>query len=268
MSFWSRETSTHDGQPVELYEFAINLTTWRYTSAAEEVTHDGRTFAPAAIGRGKIELSTDINKAGLTVNAVRDLPFVVAYLDGTVGRIASLTVYRRHTGESDYMVYWTGRVISVVFGGATAKISCESLLTSLKRQGLQRHYQTLCPHALYSAACGVSSALHQVAGTVLTVDGATVTLAAAAGYDDGWFVAGLVRHGDYIYRSIEGHVGQAIALDRPIPGLAVGDTLRLYPGCDHTSTHCREKFNNLVNFGGFEFIPNVNPFSTLGNSLV
>lgn len=268
MSFLSREKSKHSSQPEELYEFVINQSYWRYTSADHTVTHDLREFEPVAIGRGKIEQSNDINKASLTVKSVRDLPFVTAYLDGSLGRQASLAVYRRQIGETDYMAMWKGRVISVVFDGAEAKISCESMFTSLKRQGLRAKYQALCRHALYSAGCAASSANFQVVGEVLSISGTTVTVGEIVGYDDGWFVGGFVRHGDYIYRSINGHVGTAIDLDRPVPGLAIGDTLRLFPGCNHTSDHCRDKFGNLVNFGGFEFIPDVNPFSTLGNSLL
>jgi uncharacterized phage protein (TIGR02218 family) len=268
MSLLSREKSKHSSQPEELYEFTINQTYWRHTSADHTVTHDLREFKPIPIRRGKVEQNNDINKASLTVKTTRDNPFVVAFLAGDLGRQASLTVYRRQVGETDYMVLWKGRVISIVFDGAEAKISCESLFTSLKRQGLRAKYQALCRHALYSAKCRASSALFQVSSIVTGINGSVITVSAAETYGDGWFVGGFVKYGDYIYRSINGHVGANIDLDRAIQGLTTGDTLRLYPGCDHTSTCCRDKFDNLVNFGGFEFIPNVSPFSSLGNSLL
>lgn len=268
MSFLSTETSVHGGRPVELYDFVINLTHYRFTSADQVVTHEGADYVPVPIGRTSIEQSDELAKAGLTISTARDNVFVAAYTAGISGRLASVTVFRGHAGDGEFVVMWKGRVISLVFEGAQARIGCESLFTALRRQGLRARYQALCRHALYSAGCGVSSAHYQVTGTVLGISGSTVTLAAAGGYAAGWFVGGFVRHGDYIYRSIEGHAGSAVALDRPIPGLAVGDTLRLFPGCDHTSEHCRVRFDNLVNYGGFEFIPGTNPFSSLGNNLL
>jgi len=38
-------------------------------------------------------------------------------------------------------------------------------------------------------------------------------------------------------------------------------SVTLYPGCSHTIADCRDKFNNLVNFGGFPWIPSKNPFN-------
>jgi hypothetical protein len=34
-----------------------------------------------------------------------------------------------------------------------------------------------------------------------------------------------------------------------------GDTFTAYPGCDKTQNTCTSKFNNLVNFGGFPYVP-------------
>lgn len=36
-----------------------------------------------------------------------------------------------------------------------------------------------------------------------------------------------------------------------------GDALTVYPGCDFKSATCKARFNNFVNYGGFEFIPGV-----------
>jgi hypothetical protein len=43
-------------------------------------------------------------------------------------------------------------------------------------------------------------------------------------------------------------------------GIAVGQAVTLYPGCDHTTTTCDGKFSNLNNYGGFPHIPTKNPF--------
>jgi uncharacterized phage protein (TIGR02218 family) len=40
----------------------------------------------------------------------------------------------------------------------------------------------------------------------------------------------------------------------PAPPLA-GDTFTVYPGCDKTQATCTSKFSNLINFGGFPYVP-------------
>ncbi|WP_269915579.1 phage BR0599 family protein [Acinetobacter sp. HY1485] len=42
--------------------------------------------------------------------------------------------------------------------------------------------------------------------------------------------------------------------------LALGDVVSIYPGCDKLNTTCTDKFNNILNFGGFPFMPSSNPF--------
>ncbi|MDG4870579.1 phage BR0599 family protein, partial [Guyparkeria sp. 1SP6A2] len=49
-------------------------------------------------------------------------------------------------------------------------------------------------------------------------------------------------------------------------GLEVGQEIEVYPGCDRTAATCNAKFNNLLNYGGFDFIPPKGPFE--GTSIV
>jgi len=36
---------------------------------------------------------------------------------------------------------------------------------------------------------------------------------------------------------------------------AEGDTFNVAFGCDHTQATCQSKFNNLINFRGFPYVP-------------
>lgn len=52
---------------------------------------------------------------------------------------------------------------------------------------------------------------------------------------------------------------KTIELQDPVPvDPEVGDEFILHPGCDHRHTTCRDKFDNLIRFGGFPYIPGVN----------
>ena len=54
--------------------------------------------------------------------------------------------------------------------------------------------------------------------------------------------------------------GSGLTLIYPAP-LTPGETVSLYPGCDHTLQTCHGRFNNAENFGGFPWIPRRNPFN-------
>jgi hypothetical protein len=41
--------------------------------------------------------------------------------------------------------------------------------------------------------------------------------------------------------------------------LADNNTVMVYPGCDGRIETCRDKFDNLIHFLGFPFIPDENP---------
>jgi hypothetical protein len=42
--------------------------------------------------------------------------------------------------------------------------------------------------------------------------------------------------------------------------------VKIYPGCDRTKETCNDKFSNILNYGGFAWIPAKSPFD--GSSIV
>jgi hypothetical protein len=58
MTYLEDEMSAHDGQPIELYEFYSNSTTYRFTSHVESVEFSGHTFNAIPITRGSLEGGT------------------------------------------------------------------------------------------------------------------------------------------------------------------------------------------------------------------
>ena len=72
---------------------------------------------------------------------------------------------------------------------------------------------------------------------------------------------------------ITGHTGTQITIQRMPYSLitqfedeGAGTAISLYPGCDHTRETCKAKFDNLLNYGGFDWIPAKNPMG--GSSIV
>ncbi|MBF0530630.1 MAG: phage BR0599 family protein, partial [Deltaproteobacteria bacterium] len=61
-----------------------------------------------------------------------------------------------------------------------------------------------------------------------------------------------------------GHVGDNIRLRYPLSGLDTGQVVTAFAGCARTLYDCTNKMRgNQANFGGFPFIPPVNPVTYL-----
>lgn len=268
MSTYSElELSAHGGRPVELFRFVHGSTIWTYSSGPE-VEYNGETYAAFAIGRDEIGQTKELHKGGLNVLLPRTCELSLLYLVGNPEAVVTLTVFRLHVGASDGpIVYWKGRIVSVEWSGIEARLTCESVFTSLKRPGLRARYQRMCRHALYSAQCGVDKADYDVSGTVAAINSAktVLTVAAADALADGHFTGGMVQTPTGGFLFITGHAGSSLTLANPC-ALAVSDAITLYPGCARNRETCKDKFDNILNFGGWPWVPLRNPFD--GRSLV
>lgn len=267
VSYASRESSTAQGAPIELYEFRQGVLRWTYCSAADPVTHAGMVFEPAAIERDRVKQTTDPFKNDLRVTLPRAMEFAARCL-GTVGEdVTTLTIYRGHVGDGEFIAYWKGRLVGAEASGNTVVLECESVFTSIRRPGLRARFEYGCRHPLYSPQCAVFASAYETDGTVASMDasGLAIVSAAAAAQPEGHFSGGILAAGG-VRRFIVTHgAGGALTLSRVVPGLLTGAAIKLYPGCDHTRAACADKFANLDNFGGFPWIPTRNPFD--GGSL-
>lgn len=268
MTYSSYEESLDLGTPIELYEFTQGLKRWTFVSAADPVMFDSREYSPVPIKRNRIKQTMDTFQDDLKLDFPRGDEFAGQFLGFAPEIITTVTIRRGHYGDpdSEFIVYWKGRVMGGKASGNTISIECESVFTSIKRPGLRARYEYTCRHTLYSRGCGVNIEAYKHEGNVNAVDGNDVFVDGATAYGDGYFTGGMLKSGDGTLRFITAHTGDALTLSRPIPG-AIGETLvSIYPGCDHLKSTCINKFNNLDNFGGFPYIPGRNPFD--GNSIV
>jgi uncharacterized phage protein (TIGR02218 family) len=271
MGFLTSEISRLLGYPQELYLFRIPGAAWYFTSADREFDGssygelDDELFLPAAIKRSSVELSREIDRNVLTIDAAHTFPPAQQWFGGAPEGVMSLEIFRIHTSDStgELAKIWQGRVISVAFKGHAATMSCEPIFTSLKRSGIRSVYGVPCRYILFSAQCGADPALFRLTGTVAAINGAAVDVVGLSGQPDGYWINGKVNAGPNktFIRAIVGHTGDTITLDRVISSLIVGDPIDVLPGCAHDVNDCTNKFNNLLNYGGFPFIPRKDPFS-------
>jgi uncharacterized phage protein (TIGR02218 family) len=260
------ETSRDDGRPVELYEWTLGAEVWRYTSADTDQAYAGEVYTAAPISRAEIEEVSEINRANLKISVAVTHPVALLFQSGAPHAVLMFRLFRTHRGDAEGIVLYLGRVVNCEWSGREAVLMAEPIYTSIRQPGLRRAYSRFCTHALYGPACRLDKADWAMTGSVLTISGTALTINGPAAALSNYLTGGWVEWTDgagYVHRQmIDFHAIQSVGMMRPIPGLAVGQTVSLYPGCDHTLKACREKFENRENYGGFKWIPTVNPVTS------
>jgi uncharacterized phage protein (TIGR02218 family) len=262
MTYAASETSVAGGAPVELYRFALQGQSWCYTSADTAQAYNSQTYEPVPIVRSEPTQDKEVQTQELKVTLPPDDPVALLFQQGAPAGSVALVIYRFHRAVAEVLPFWTGRVRGCVWNqDGKAELQCEPVYCLLKRQVLRYHYQRSCNHMLYSPQCGLTRGDWATVGTVTGISGQTITAAEFASKADGWFKAGLVSWG-YQRRMVIAHVGQTLTLLTPFEGLNVGAVVTAYAGCDHTlgATGCG-RFNNYLNYGGFPYVPGINPFN-------
>jgi uncharacterized phage protein (TIGR02218 family) len=271
------ETSIQDSNPIYKFLFVTGLNTYRYTTASFFISDSNGTYSPSTITASSVKQTGEISKNGVKIVLPRDDDLAQEFLGKVPEQTTSVTIYRTQdpTDESDSLVYWKGRVASAEASNDSVTLTCEDIFTSMQRPGLRARYQKGCRHALYSPKCGVNLYDHATSSEIVSTDGFTITVSgvtdsvgdsvgpAGPNISDGYFVGGIAELDDGSLRYIVGHSGNVLTLISPFSTIdvdSVGVFCTLYPGCNHNLTDCREKFDNLNNFGGFPYIPSKNPF--------
>jgi hypothetical protein len=77
--------------------------------------------------------------------------------------------------------------------------------------------------------------------------------------DPVWFALGVVRVGNETRLATGTNGAGRLYLNFPFRSAIVGDTITAEAGCSKRIGVCTGKFNNLVNFLGFPYVPNTNP---------
>jgi hypothetical protein len=264
------ELSPHDGDVAELYEFIGPLLAHRYTSGDTEVVHLGNRYVPVAdLSNSGPGASSSADAAAMLVNLPVNTTVVMAHGLGVPPRSLQLRLYRRQARSGEYRVWWQGDVIAITPKGSRAELRSvsqlgERLSTNIPSVSVQKQ----CNHFLGDPRCGVNLETFASNTHVSNASGLTVTVASVASGNAYWYRGGkIVRLSDNEERDIIDQVGATpvFRLNAPFGVLANGDSVRIYPGCDHYIQTCQGKYGNKENFGGHPAVPKSNPFVTILN---
>lgn len=268
MTFDAIEKSIDSGEPYEVYEFTRGTLKWNFTSFQEDIVFPVITYTAIPIERSKIEDSSELGRSPITISLSSLEGFIQQYKTYPPSEITTLVIKRGHSSltQADMVVRWMGRLLNISWKGEIAELSCEPIFTSINRLGLRRKYTRQCSHVLYGKKCRVNTTAFKIDGEVLSILGHKVSLAEAGVSGDNYYSGGYAEwdfEGRKEKRMIMRQIGTEITLSGVPIGLTGGNTITIYPGCDHTLDTCDGKFNNKLNCGGFPWIPSKNPFNNI-----
>jgi uncharacterized phage protein (TIGR02218 family) len=256
------ESSRDSGAPVELLELSHGASFWRFTSSDQPYTYSAHTYQPEpGLARSAIEHSQEAVADEVKVQLELANPVSQLLLaDGAIDPVY-VTIYRFHRGApSDVVSAFIGEVVEFHFGPEGAELTCAPLTAAFERRVPTTLCSRQCQKTTYSADCGVNKADFKTTAVLSAVSGNVVQSTTFDTPPDQYFRGGWIQRASGERRFIVDHVGAALTLTHPIPGLAPGETVDAYAGDDHQEATCRDKFSNLVNFLGFPDIPTRNPY--------
>ena len=258
----------------DLLEFTLSSGAFLYyTNADQDITWNGNTYSSGGgnlvFTRSKTSAKTGLSVAemDLTVSAtpgatVAGTPFLQmcrnSGLDGAIVQLDRLflSAWGAPVGTCNNFL---GRVSTVEVDRASAKIKVKALLVMLDLQLPKNHYQPTCLHSLYDSGCTLARSSFSASSTVIAGSTQMVVnsgLSNAAGYFTQGYIQFTSGANNGERRTVLSYSGGTFNLALPLLEIpAVGDAFTAYAGDDHTSATCTSKFNNLINFRGFEFVP-------------
>ena len=267
MTYSASETGAASARPVEVYKFVGTFATYRYTSGGVDVTVGGETYLSVPIKREALRVATqDDEQIALDIEVPFTLEIIQDYAFTASPPALDLEIRRVHWGldfAADSVLIWKGPVQSVSIDNQLAKLRSASLFTAeINSPVPPRFYQKPCNHVLYDARCSINPAAFTASAVeVLSITGGTSIAVDDDGFADNYLIAGEMisaRTGER--RLITAQAANTIVVNFPFADLIVGDEVTVRAGCDHSFETCGAKFSNQINFGGFPYIPDENPF--------
>lgn len=176
---------------------------------------------------------------------------------------ADIEIWRVNWNATDQRVLMRKGSLGQVKRGKTGFTAEVRGLAHRLNQPVGRVFAYSCDADLGDARCtkDVSASIFTANGTIANVtDARRFTVSGIAGYANNWFSFGKLSFtsGANAGRAMEikRHAGTGIELWQAMSdAVAPGDAVTLVTGCDKQFATCKSKFDNVVNFRGFPYMP-------------
>lgn len=276
MSFSNQEQSTEGGAPIEIYDFT-GADTFRFTSASQPYTDsEGNVYEPVAMSRTAPTVTLKESSGSISLKMPFNNPFASRYLGGVPPSPDRVIIRQVHLSDltREEFPFWSGSVSGVKFSGTEATVGLSGIMSRTGSQIPAQTFSWMCDHDLYDGLCRVSRSENTYDFTVASVsaDGITVTLTDegqaatpltgdASFFNGGLFLTGVdgSQRMGINFEATANPNEYTLVLLVPIDGLEAGQSITFTAGCDKSIGTCRLRFNNTRNYGGFPFVPTINP---------
>jgi len=252
-----------------LYTFEYGSNTQKYYAASVEGLYSD--YEPETIQHTSIRTTQDPRKGEFRIDVPLSNPVAQLFIDDSPQPDVVATIYTADVDDIAGTIQQlaTGVVLTMKRSGGVAQLPCAPRAARAEQSVPRGRYSGQCRHALYSEGCGVDKADYAEAATVSALDQSElevqvdfdVTLISLG------YVGGVLEHnGKFAHIVDTGTFTQAQKYDAVLnvwlSDIEVGDSVTMYPGCNHTLNHCANRFNkanpingNVANFGGLPRIP-------------
>ena len=269
-SFDILESSVEDSSPIEIYTITVGSETYRLTSSSQDIDIGVYTWTSTQIDRDAIGQGSEERKRNLNIKLPSDSPFAQAFINVIPGQRAVINIIRLQRDESPTFntqaLVYKGQIASIRFieDGNQVQLVSRSIEAATSRTVPRYTFMGMCNHVLYDNSCKVNPAGFTVTGEVTDITGNTITVDGASSQPDGYWRGGFCKpSADSDFRLILDHTGDVLTLLLPFSTDLTGQNVQVFAGCDHTLTgDCATKFDNVIEFGGWPFVPTKNIFAT------
>lgn len=243
----------------ELYEFEFENRVVRYYSGESDFELNGKIFKAAPISRSEISREGGGDDCVLKLSLdLEPAPLFSAFNPST-------NIYVKIYDEKQTPIFF-GRVGSVEFdvkrGSASVKVT--NLSGVIKSKIPTRTYSVSCSFDLFDEHCCCNKDAFKISliGSKITLEANNTIIKSPdistrpPQYFNGGYIE-FASQRSYIIES----AGDYLKLLFPVPNSIKESIIHVYPGCDKTISTCQNKFNNVINYGGFPFVPMRNPIT-------
>ena len=144
-------------------------------------------------------------------------------------------------------------------------------LVDALNQSVGRAIMPGCDRVFGDSRCGISLASVQVTGVLTSVTNAATVRDAARTEAADWFGSGVLEYTSGPNAGLRplgirssAADGTIVTFDPAYHQPQIGDAYRLTPGCRKRREDCRDKWSNIVNFGGFPDQPTSSTYLARG----
>lgn len=263
MGYLDKTFSVADGQPISLYQFTRgdNEQIYRYCDADQDLHINGQIWTATAISDGGRR-----DGENMTLTLPSDTAVARLYRGRPPSQTVTLTVMRLHWQDNEIRVVFIGNIVEAKRPEIhQTQLISAALSATMDATGLRLTWGRNCPYALYDEDCKVNARQFAVGGLQIeAMTGTTVTVNMPSTLAQGWFTAGYIEwtddEGVREVRAVTLHQNNQLTLMGGTQKLTVGRRITVYPGCDGRVTTCRDKFRNILNYGGCPHMPDKSPY--------